>query len=164
MPVKRRCSHTKRKAPSRECAGSALCVHRMRNTTCRDCGGRALCAYCKFKTTCIDCGGISISEHRKHRATCRYCNNCPCTIEGGPLYGHRIAGAESWTQPLCSRHSGEPTALTKDKELVLFTELQKTGVSFEYQTVCPIQVLRFELLQLVRTSSSLSPSHGVTTC
>jgi len=38
-----------------------------------------------------------------------------------------------------SRHSGEPKALTKQKELALYQELQKAGVVFEYQYHLPFK-------------------------
>ena len=38
-----------------------------------------------------------------------------------------------------TQHSGEPRSLTKQKELVLYQELQKAGVQFEYQHHLPFR-------------------------
>ena len=38
-----------------------------------------------------------------------------------------------------SQHSGQPKAMTKQKEMALYQELQKAGVAFEYQCHLPFK-------------------------
>ena len=55
------------------------------------------------------------------------------------MYGHRFAGAMSLMGHMRTQHSDEPKALTKRKEMVLYQELQKAGVQFEYQCHIPFR-------------------------
>eukprot|EP00973_Karenia_brevis_P051858 7202565-Karenia_brevis.AAC.1 len=61
---------------------------------------------------------------------CKDCNNCRWNIEGCPLLVHRFAGVASLIRHMRTQHSGEPKALTKQKEMTLYQELQKVGVEF----------------------------------
>lgn len=74
-------------------------AHGKREAYCGKCGGIAFCEHGKQKAQRRECGGKTICHHGKHRHHCADCNNCPCTIEGGPLYGHRFAGVSNG----CSR-------------------------------------------------------------
>jgi len=55
------------------------------------------------------------------------------------LVGHSFSGPWSLIRHMRSQHAGEPKAVTKRKELVLYQELQKAGISFEYQHHLPFK-------------------------
>ena len=81
-----------------------------------------------------------MTENRKRDSEkSNECNNCRCNVEGCSLFGHRFAGAPSLVMHMRSQHSGQPKALTKQKEMTLYQELQKAGVDFEYQHHLPFK-------------------------
>ena len=86
---------------------------------------------------CKECGGSSICPHDKLKAGCAECNNCPCTIDGCPMYGHRFAGARSLLGHMRTSHAGDRKALTKVKERELYQALQAAGIQFDYQKHIP---------------------------
>ena len=112
-------------------------MHNRRKEQCKDCGGASICEHNRRRNECKACGGASICEHGRQRHLCKACNEFLCTIEGCPSYGHRFAGARSLLNHMRSFHAGMPKALTKQKELVLYQDLQRAGVEFEYQKHIP---------------------------
>ena len=117
--VTRYCRQNLLKTKWRECGGSQICKLNRQKAACRECGGSQICKHTRRKARCKECGGNAFCKHDRRKDKCKDCNDCPCTIEGCPLYGHRFAGAHALMQHMRSRHSGEPKALTKEKEMPL---------------------------------------------
>ena len=151
------CKHDRQKATCRDCGGNNLCSHGIQKYTCRECNGTGVCkhdrqkAYCKEcrgagickhnkrKATCRDCDGNNICSHGKQKESCKECNDFRCNIETCPRFNHRFAGAQSLLMHMRTQHSEEPKALAKRKELVLYQDLQKAGVEFEFQKHVPFR-------------------------
>ena len=132
----KKCLHGKRRTVCRTCGGGSLCPHGKERSSCRDCGS-GFCPHGKRRQNCKACGGSSICPHGKGRYQCADCQNLPCTIEGCPQFGHRFSSAPALLQHMRSKHSGQPKALTKSKELSVYKALQAAGIAIEYQKHLP---------------------------
>ena len=98
-----------------------MCKHKIRRSNCPQCGGRSRC------------------DHGKLRFACADCQNLPCTIEGCPLFGHKFSTTQALRKHMRSKHSDEPKALTKTKELDVYKALQAADIDFEYQKHMPFR-------------------------
>ena len=58
-------------------------------------------------------------------------------MEGCTQFGHRFGSVEKLLNHMRSKHSGQPKALTKSKELSVYQALQTAGIVFEYQKHLP---------------------------
>jgi len=106
---------------------------------CKECGGANICSHGRQRPCCKECKGRRICSHDKQKHMCRDCNNFVCEIDSCPLQGHRFAGVSGLLKHMRTRHSDNPKALTKSKELDLHQILQKAGVDFEYQKHLPFR-------------------------
>ena len=131
------CEHGLRRHNCRACGGSSICEHGKQRPQCKACNGSGICEHGKQRRNCRECGGASFCEHQKRRTACAECQNLPCTIEGCPQFGHRFCHASKLLQHMRSKHSGEPKALTKTKELSVYKALQEANIGFEYQKHLP---------------------------
>ena len=134
------CKHTKQKASCKDCGGSAFCEHGIRRSQCRECGGGSFCRHGTLRPDCRECGGgTRWCNHGKRRQACMHCQNLPCTIEGCPRFGHKFSSTQVLLNHMRSKHSGEPKALTKTKELDVYKALQVASIEFEYQKHIPFR-------------------------
>ena len=78
-------------------------------------------------------------EHGRQKYRCRQCTNFVCEIVACPLNGQKFAGANGLQRHMRARHSDNPKALTKSRELDLHQALQKAGLDFEYQKHLPFR-------------------------
>ena len=58
-------------------------------------------------------------------------------MEGCPQFGHPFSSAQSLLRHMRRKHSGQPKALTKVKELSVYKALQAADIAFEYQKYLP---------------------------
>ena len=73
--------------------------------------------------------------HDKFKHSCAECQNFVCEL--GDCAGKRFCTAASLNKHMRSKHSGEPKALTKHKELDVHAFLTQAGIEFEYQKHMP---------------------------
>ena len=60
-------------------------------------------------------------------------------MEGCLQFGHKFHRTSALLSHMRSKHSGEPKALTKTKELNVYKALQTAGIEFEYQKYIPFR-------------------------
>ena len=137
--IQKRCQHDRKRSWCKDCGGAEICQHDWIRWQCKDCGGASICQHDKRRSQCKDCGGASICQHDKQRSQCAECQNLPCTIEGCPQFGHKFCDTKSLRDHMRSKHSGEPKALTKTKELDVHKAMQAAGIDFGYQTHIPFR-------------------------
>ena len=112
------CPHNKMKSGCGRCSRPTRCPHGKRRSSCAACSG---CPHGKRKSNCGVCSGC---QHGKRKNQCGTCNQHLCNVEGCPVFGHRFSTATRLLTHMRSQHSGNPKALTKQKELVLYQQLQ----------------------------------------
>ena len=115
----------------RECGGGAFCLHDKYKHQCRECNGSAFCARNVRKSLCKTCRGNSFCEHNRQKSHCPLCQNFVCEIEGCPKQGQRFGAAYLLRQHMQKRHSDNPRAVTKSKELEVRQALCDAQIVFE---------------------------------
>ena len=99
-------------------------------------------------------------EHGKERAQCAECQNLPCTMEGCPQFGHRFCSVQRLLYHMRAKHSGQPRARTKTKELIVYHALQAAGIAFEYQKYLPYHGCDLDSETKCRNLGRLDKTHG----
>lgn len=133
------CIHGRWRLICKDCKGSQICDHGREKRVCIECDGTGICDHGRQKAQCKDCKGSNYCEHGKQRQACAECTNFVCDIASCTLLGHRFAGVRSLQRHMQIRHTDNPKALTKSKELDVHQALQRAGIEFEYQKYLPFR-------------------------